>query len=104
MQVRWARGTSQLAAGQRNLPTARSCLGGRTAGGAGAGAWPAAVVVRLAGIGIGIAERCIAYHPRPRAAVRDVLGELEELAQVRRSDSDSARKLVVAEQRLRLFI
>ena len=42
--------------------------------------------------------------PRPRAAVRDVLGELEELAQVRRSDSDSARKLVVAEQRLRLFI
>jgi hypothetical protein len=29
----------------------------------------------------GIAERCIAYHPRSRAAVCDMLGELEELAQ-----------------------
>jgi hypothetical protein len=44
---------------------------------AGVGAWPPGVVGRLAGI----AERCIAYHPRRRAAVRGVVDELEELAQ-----------------------
>jgi serine/threonine protein kinase len=42
-----------------------------------AGAWPPAVVHRLAAV----AERCIEMRSRTRAAVRDVVGELEELAQ-----------------------
>lgn len=40
-----------------------------------AGAWPPAVVHRLAAV----AERCVEFRPRPRAAVRDVVDELEEL-------------------------
>jgi len=40
-----------------------------------AGAWPPAVVHRLAAV----AERCIEFRPRTRASVRDVVDELEEL-------------------------
>jgi hypothetical protein len=42
----------------------------------GAGEWPPAVVGRLSAV----TERCIAYHARARAAVRDVLEELEDIA------------------------
>jgi hypothetical protein len=42
-----------------------------------AGAWPAAVVAMLAAV----TERLIEMRPRTRAAVADVVDQLEELAQ-----------------------
>jgi hypothetical protein len=41
-----------------------------------AGAWPKKVVKALAAV----AERCIMYHPRKRAAVRDVVSQLAALS------------------------
>ena len=44
-----------------------------------AGAWPKKVVKVLAAV----AERCIEYHPRKRAAVRDVVSQLAALSPAR---------------------